>query len=74
MNFRQQISKYVIGIGFETAYGYFDTLEELANADRPWQIQRTNEQLTAETKEQLFEELKKWKEKIITNSGIDNTL
>lgn len=61
-------------IGFETAYGYFDTFEDISNADRPWQTEKTNEQLMVETKEQLFEELKKWKEKIISNPGIYNIL
>jgi hypothetical protein len=51
-------------IGFETAYGLFDTFDELSNADRPWQTEKTNEQLMTETKTELYEELKKWKDKI----------
>lgn len=51
-------------IGFETAYGLFDTFNELSNADILWQTEKTNEQLMTETKTELFEELKKWKDKI----------
>ena len=51
-------------IGFEKAYGLFDTFEELSNADSPWQTEKTNEQLLTETKTELFEELKKWRDKI----------
>ena len=51
-------------IGFETVYGLFDTFEELSSADSPWQTEKTNEQLMAETKTELFEELKKWRDKI----------
>jgi len=50
-------------IGFESAYGLFDTYDELSNADRPWQTIKTNKQLMEETKAELFEELKKWKNK-----------
>ena len=51
-------------IGFATVYGLYDTYDELSNADRPWQTEKTNEQLMAETKIDLFEELKKWRDKI----------
>jgi len=51
-------------IGFETAYGLFDTFEELSNAVIPWQIEKTNEQLMTKTKTELFGELKKWRDKI----------
>ena len=51
-------------IGFEKVYGLYDTFVELSNADRPWQTEKTNEQLMAETKTELFEELKKWRDKI----------
>jgi hypothetical protein len=50
-------------IGFETAYGLFDTIDELSCSNGPWQTEKTNEQI-AETKTELYEELKKWKEKI----------
>jgi hypothetical protein len=39
--------------------------EELSNADRPWQTEKTNEQLKTEIKAELFEELKKWRAKQI---------
>ena len=51
-------------IGFEKAYGLFDTFDELSNADRPWQTEKTNEQLMTETRTELFEELKRWKDKM----------
>ena len=50
-------------IGFEIAYGLFVTLDELIDAVRPWQTEKTNEQLMNETKTELLEELKKWKAK-----------
>lgn len=55
-------------IGFETAYGLSDTFDELSNADKPWQAEKTNEQLKNETKAELLEELKKWKD-IIKNGA-----
>lgn len=51
-------------IGFETAYGLFDTFDEISNAGRPWHTEKTNEQLISETKTKLVEELKMWKDKI----------
>ncbi len=48
-------------IGFETAYGLFDTLDELADAIKPWDAEKTNEQLMNETKTELLAELKRWK-------------
>jgi len=51
-------------ISFETAYGLFDTFDELSNADRPWQTEKTNEQLMQETKNELLEELRKWRDKL----------
>jgi hypothetical protein len=48
-------------IGFEKAYGLFDTYEELSTADRPWDSVKTNQELMGDVKSQLFEELKKWK-------------
>jgi hypothetical protein len=51
-------------IGFHTAYGLYDTYDELSTADRPWEVEKTNEQLMKEVKEQLLEELRKWKHEI----------
>jgi hypothetical protein len=51
-------------IGFESIYGLFDTYDDLFNADRPWQVDKTNEQLMTDTIEQLWKELKKWKDKM----------
>jgi len=50
-------------IGFETAYGLFVTYNDLRDADRPWQAGKTNEELMIEVKEQLLQELIKWKNK-----------
>ncbi|MBP6532329.1 MAG: hypothetical protein KA285_03545 [Bacteroidia bacterium] len=64
-NFFSETEKYVYdSIGFETVYGLFVTHEELMQADRPWQTEKTNEQLIVETKSELFEELKKWKNRM----------
>lgn len=63
-DFFSESKKYCYdSIGFESAYGLFDTYDELSNADRPWQKGKTNQQLMLETKAELFEELKKWKNK-----------
>jgi len=51
-------------IGYETVYGLFDTYEHLADADKPWQVDKSNEQLMTEIKDELWGEIKKWKEKI----------
>ena len=51
-------------IGFEKAYGLFDTFEELSKADKPWQKEKTNEQLMEEIKVELLEELRKWRDLI----------
>jgi hypothetical protein len=55
-------------IGFEKVYGLFVTLDELSNADRPWQNDKTNEQLMQETKIELLEELKRWRDKLMNGS------
>ena len=51
-------------IGFETAYGLFDAIDELSCANTSWHTDKTNDHLIAETKAKLFEELKRWKDKI----------
>ncbi len=51
-------------IGFEVAYSLFATYEDLRDDDHPWQTAKTNEQLMREVKNQLLEELIKWKDKI----------
>lgn len=51
-------------IGFEKAYGLFDTFEELNKADKPWQKEKTNEELMKEAKAELLEELRKWRDKM----------
>jgi len=68
-DFESETKNYVYdSISFETAYGLFVTHEELMQADRPWQIEKTNEQLMVETKTELFEELKKWKKKMVNGT------
>ena len=51
-------------IGFEAVYGLFVTYNDLSNANRPWQKYKTNEQLMSEVKEELWDELRKWKDKV----------
>ncbi|RYE22708.1 MAG: hypothetical protein EOP45_07805 [Sphingobacteriaceae bacterium] len=60
-DFFSESKKYCYdSIGFENAYGLFDTFEELTNADRAWQAETTNEQLMIKTKSELLDELIKW--------------
>lgn len=64
-DFFSESAKYCYdSIGFETAYGLYDTYDELSNATNEWQEDKTNQQLMKEVKSQLFEELKNWKAKI----------
>lgn len=51
-------------IGFEKAYGLYDTYDDLTTADVEWQAGKTNQELMIEVKEQLLDELKIWKIKI----------
>ncbi|MBK6988559.1 MAG: hypothetical protein KBF92_05745 [Bacteroidia bacterium] len=68
-DFISETKKYVYdSISFETVYGLFVTHEELIQADRLWQTEKTNEQLMVETKTDLFEELKKWKNKMVSGT------
>jgi len=50
-------------IGFEAVYGLFVTYNDLLEADYRWQIGKTNKQLMERVKGELWEELKKWREK-----------
>ena len=51
-------------ISFEKVYGLFDTFEELSIAEKLWQKEKTNEELMKSTKEELLEELRKWRDKM----------
>ena len=51
-------------IGFEAVYGLYDTYSNLLEADHSWEMFKTNMQLMIEVKAELFDELKKWKDKI----------
>ena len=50
-------------ISFEHVYGVYHSYDDLINADYPWQIGKSNEELLKEVKAELWEELKKWSEK-----------
>ncbi len=50
-------------IGFEKSYGLLGTYDDLCNADKPWQPEKTNQQLMTEVKDELLEELKQWSAK-----------
>jgi hypothetical protein len=41
-------------IGFEKAFGLFDTFEQLSSAGRPWQTEKKNGQLMDETKRNFW--------------------
>lgn len=61
--FSESIQYCYDSIGFEKAYGLFDTIDELSCDNESWQTERT-EQFITETKAELFKELKKWRDKI----------
>jgi len=63
--FSETIKYCYDSIGFSSAYGLYDTYDDLKNADRQWESNRTNEMLMDEIRKDLFEELKEWKEKLI---------
>lgn len=64
-DFFSESEKYCYdSIGFESVYSLFDMYDELSIADRPWQKGKTNQQLMTETKAELFEKIKNWKDKI----------
>ena len=50
-------------IGLEAAYGLLDTIDDLSSAVKPWEAERTNEQLMVEVRIELATELKSWKDK-----------
>ena len=54
-------------IGFEKVYGLFVNYEDLSDAEYRWQKNKTNDQLMNEVKNDLFEEIIKWKK--ILNSA-----
>ena len=63
-DFFSETKKYCYdSIGFENVYGLYYNYDDLINADRPWQIGKTNEELLVEMKTELLKELKKWIEK-----------
>lgn len=64
-DFFAETKHYVMdSIGFEKAYGLYDTYDELRHADHSWSKTKTNDQLKEEVKLELIEELKNWIEKI----------
>ncbi|MGV9012885.1 MAG: hypothetical protein ACOH13_09860 [Flavobacteriales bacterium] len=68
-DFFSESKKYCYdSIGLEAAYGLLDTFDELSIAVKPWEEERTNDQLMVEVKLQLATELKSWKDKL--KSGV----
>jgi hypothetical protein len=62
-NFDSEFKRYRYdSINFAKAYGLYWTYDDLSNSDYPWQAGKTNEQLMEEVKEELFAELKVFKE------------
>ena len=47
-------------IGFENVYGVYYNYDDLVNADHPWQVNKTNDELIVEVKVELLEALRKW--------------
>jgi hypothetical protein len=61
-DFFSESQKYCYdSIGFEKAYALYDTIDELLHADRQWSDEKTNEELISEVKQELFNELKRWR-------------
>ncbi len=61
-DFSTKSEKYVYeDVGFAKAYGLLDTYEELKATNHSWHDAKTNEELMVEVKQELFEELKKWR-------------
>ncbi len=57
--------KYAMdNIGFEAVYGLYWNFDDLKNADRPWDKNKPNSQLMIEIKEEIINELIKWRNKI----------
>jgi len=56
-------------IGFEKAYGLFDTIDDLRNAgSTQWQSDKTNQELENEITKELMTELKVWAERMKNGS------
>lgn len=54
--------KYAMdNIGFEAVYALYWTFDDLRNADRSWDENKSNSQLMTETKEEIICELIKWR-------------
>ena len=47
-------------IGFENIYGLYDTCCELECADRPWDTEKTNDELIEDCKRDIVIEIEKW--------------
>ena len=63
--------KYTMdNIGFEAVYGLYWTYDDLKNADGPWRIFKSNNQLMIEIKEKIIDELIKWRNKNVLQHRI----
>lgn len=63
--------KYAMdNIGFEAVYGLYWSYDDLKNADRPWDKDKTNSQLMIEIKEEIIDELIKWRNKNVLQHRI----
>lgn len=63
--------KYAMdNIGFEAVYGLYWSFDDLKNADRPWDKNKSNSQLMIEIKEEIISELIKWRNKNVLQHTI----
>ena len=63
--------KYAMdNIGFEAVYGLYWSFDDLINADRQWDKNKTNSQLMIETKDEIISELIKWRNKNVLQHAI----
>lgn len=64
-NFFDESKEYGMdSIDFETIYVLYWTYNDLIEANHSWDLTKTNDELIQETKENIIDELKIWKEKI----------
>ena len=61
-DFAAEAKKYIYdSIGLEKAYGLLDTYSDLQDAEYQWQKDKTNEELLAEVRTELLDELSTWR-------------
>jgi hypothetical protein len=66
-DFHTEDNKFVYdSVSFEKVYSWYDTYDDLLDAEYDWTEGKSNKELMIDVKEKLFEELERWS--IIVNS------